>query len=153
MVMSPKMTKKFVRFFRTVTIPTLSSCNDGKLVHSIPTKMQFAGNQSFAMFQFHGCGWAAAQHAGSGTPLQGQPNPPLHLCNAAYLEMYDSSHSGGLDGQHADGALKYKQHGEQVKVIFAQGQLVEQNHAGRCAAVGQAWHDLHEPDRLSQRRL
>ena len=60
MVISPKMTKKFVRFFRTVTIPTLSSCKDGKLVHSIPTKMQFAGNQSLAMFQFHDCGKAAA---------------------------------------------------------------------------------------------
>ena len=47
------MVKKFVKFFRTVTMPTLSSCRDGKLVHSIATNMQLAGNQCRAMFQFH----------------------------------------------------------------------------------------------------
>ena len=128
--MSPKITKKFVRFFRTVTIPTLSSCKDGKLVHSIPTKMQFAGNHSFAMFQFHGCAQAAAQDDGTSRVFEGDPHPVLQGWHCAYLELYESSHGRGFDGQHAEGALEDEQHGEEVEIVFAQGQLVQQDHAG-----------------------
>ena len=49
------MVNRLVMFLRTDTMPTVSSCSGRKLVHSMPTKMQLAGNQTRAMSQLHGC--------------------------------------------------------------------------------------------------
>ena len=133
-------------------MPTLSSWREGKLVHSIATNMQFAGNQCLAIFQFHSC--ARKKFRNVNCKMVAKLDVAFNGCpgGQTHLQLYQPGGSRALDRQHAKRALEDEQHGEQMEIKSAERQLVQQDHARRCDAVSKAWQHLRRRWSRSRRQ-